>query len=310
MITRIFKRLHGVLIVHFARIKCLYFKYVLRREWIEYGGVKMIISLDGDLQELYYHARFRDWHKKEYNLLNRLIKAGDKVIDVGANYGFVTVLLSNLVGLAGKVYCFEPSQKTFPKLLRMIDINKLTNCVAYNKGCGDRNEVMPLDTTSASSGDFSIVSGNSGPASIGRGSHEMVPVVTLDSLDMDTDGIALIKIDVEGYEPQVLAGARNLIARAHPLIYIELGSDHALSSAAAAQVLTDWGYRIVYPEIRQLPDGSVDWAGSTAVDNYLWQHKLVAMKIDPAGKGLAWEDSDVAMRGLGHFALLDLSARA
>jgi len=280
MITRIYKKLHGVLVVHFARIKCLYFKHVLRREWIEYGGIKMIIVLDGDLQELYYHAHFEDWYKKEHNLLNRLIKAGDKVIDVGANYGFVTVLLSNLVGLAGKVYCFEPSKKTFAKLLRMIDINKLTNCVAYNKGCGDHDEVMLLDTASASSGLFSIVSGNSSPAGIVRGSHEMVPVVALDSLDLGTDGIALIKIDVEGYEPQVLAGARNLIAREHPLIYIELGSDHVLSSATAAQILSDWSYRIEYPEIRQAPDGSVDWAASPGVDNYLWRHKSAAATID------------------------------
>jgi hypothetical protein len=95
-------------------MKCFYFKHLLRREWIDYGGIKMNIWLDGDLQELYYHAHLTDWYKDQYNLFNKFVKSGDKVIDVGANYGFYAVLFSNLVGFGGNIYCFEPSKKNVP----------------------------------------------------------------------------------------------------------------------------------------------------------------------------------------------------
>ncbi len=54
--------------------------------------------------------------------------------------------------------------------------------------------------------------------------------------------VSFIKIDTEGYEPQVLRGAKELIMRDKPTIYIELGGDHQKSSLEALQVLKELDY--------------------------------------------------------------------
>ena len=81
---------------------------------------------------------------------------------------------------------------------------------------------------------------NIGGVSLGNTQDgETVPVVTLDSMDLPK--VKLIKIDVEGMEADVLLGARQLIARTQPVIFVE--NNNAEKSRALIQLLDDLGYR-------------------------------------------------------------------
>jgi hypothetical protein len=72
---------------------------------------------------------------------------------------------------------------------------------------------------------------------------EEIQITTLDKFSENIPGkISFIKIDTEGYEPQVLNGARKLISRDKPTIYIELGGDYLNSSAEALNILKELNY--------------------------------------------------------------------
>jgi len=157
-------------------------------------------------------------------VLKRL-KQGDIFVDVGAHVGYFTILASKMVGNTGKVYAFEPCPRNYSVLLKNIRANKLTNVVTINKAasnvsseadfynydsrhwalsslCPERNK--PYQSKSL------VVSGST-----------KVKTVRLDDyfnkLNVMPD---MIKIDVEGAEPEVIEGLGDFIGRI-PLMMLE-----------------------------------------------------------------------------------------
>src|SRR4051794_5393330 len=93
----------------------------------DYGWIRLPYTGDGDLQEVYYHANQAAWHDKDSAIFRSLVIPGTTVVDVGANLGFVTTMLSACAGPRGRVLAFEPSKATFGKLRRVVEINELRN---------------------------------------------------------------------------------------------------------------------------------------------------------------------------------------
>ena len=104
-----------------------------------------------------YHFNAREWHRNELTLLRRHVQKGATALDIGANLGFMAVVLAGLVGREGRILCFEPSPRTFHKLQRMIELNDLDNVAAHNVGCGDRIESAPLYDVGETSGHASLI---------------------------------------------------------------------------------------------------------------------------------------------------------
>jgi FkbM family methyltransferase len=156
----------------------------------------------------------------------RLLRPGDTVWDVGAHIGFFSALAARCVGQSGRVHAFEPLRANRVRLLETIEQNGL-----------DRVEVHP-----------SAVAGRAGtkelyghPASamwslVGRsGVHERVEVqcVTLD--DLFADGAlgvpALVKLDVEGAELEILRGAGRLLNETDAMLLVEFTDDQLVDEA-------------------------------------------------------------------------------
>lgn len=247
-----------------AEVRCRFAAQVLRRNYIRYGRTKMLVSRDGDEQETIYHANFRRWRETERRFFAAILRPGDRAIDVGANMGFLALIFSELVGPEGRVFCFEPCGRTFAKLQTMIALNDARNCIPFQLGCGAERGQARLSTGYGSSGSFSMAA----PAA--DGAFETVDVVRLDDTDAARSTIALVKIDVEGFEPSVLQGASRLLARDRPRVFIELGADHPRSSAEAAALLAGYRYRLVHPRIEATEE--IDWRAMPAVENYLWEY--------------------------------------
>jgi FkbM family methyltransferase len=204
--------------------------------------MKLAFSNDGDLQEVMYHVNCRQWHNTERELLSKYIKSGQTLIDVGANIGFMAVIMSDLAGPSGNVLCFEPSKRIFEKLKRTVALNGLANVRLYNQGCGANRSKGSLFTLSESSGNSSMLEPNHN-SNLGR---EPVDLVSLDEELLPNESlISFIKIDVEGYEPSVLKGAIQILRSHRPTIYIELCTEYAASSAEAIQILRENGYAFV-----------------------------------------------------------------
>lgn len=144
------------------------------------------------------------------SFFNAYLKAGDRVIDVGANIGD-TVLTSALrVGSSGHVTGIEAHPRTFSFLAENIALNEATNVSLIHSAAGDQNGAVNFsdsrydDMNQVNHGDIEV------------------PVRTLDELITTTDSIALLKIDVEGYELPVFRGARRILSQAQ-CIYFEVG---------------------------------------------------------------------------------------
>lgn len=153
-------------------------------------------------------------------------------IDIGANVGLWSC---DLVKQFGKVIAFEP-------------VAEFRECFKKNVvGSNYVIEPVALGRTESLI-EMNIVQGNTGhshidPASVGKGS---IPLKTLDSYNYEN--IDLIKIDVEGFEEEILAGAMQTILRNKPVIVVEQQKHEykdAMTDKPSIKILESWGYKVV-----------------------------------------------------------------
>jgi FkbM family methyltransferase len=167
----------------------------------------------------------------------RLTDVGDTALDLGANIGYATLVLARSAGAKGRVFCFEPNPALLPTLrwnvthwnsLRVAQIQIQT--VALSDRDGDGVLGIPKD-----------YSGNQGIASLELKENGVsVSVRRLDSLDIGS--AAIMKVDVEGHEAAVFAGAEKLLAR--KLIRDILFEEHESYPAPSHKLLLEHGYSI------------------------------------------------------------------
>jgi len=195
-----------------------------------YGG--------GDRGEILYHTFWDKMFLEDTDKIKKYIKPGDTVIDVGGNLGFFVLILNELIGDNGKIYSFEPSVLLKNKLTATIQNNNLKNVTIVNQGLGESEGSTTLHYNPKQSGLTSIVSDFEN-----NSLSEEIKITTLDKFAENISGrVSFIKIDTEGYESQVLKGAKELIKRDKPTIYIELGGDYQESSADALKILKELNY--------------------------------------------------------------------
>ena len=174
----------------------------------------------------------------EGEMLKSLVQPGQTVIEVGANIGSHTVGLAKRVGPSGKVFAFEPQRACFALLQSQIALNQLHNVTAFNEGSGAAECDLWLPRI-----DYSR-QGNFGGVSLQRSGSDRMEKVKVRRMDDVFSGapVDLIKIDVEGMEREVIEGARKLIERSRPTLYVE--NDRVEESAALISLIQDCGYRL------------------------------------------------------------------
>ncbi len=181
--------------------------------------------------------RYGEWAEAEVELLNLFLTHGDVVVDVGANVGTHTVPLARRVGPTGAVLAFEPQRFVHQLLCANVALNALTWVRTFHAAVGARpGAVVVPDIDYAAPGNF-------GGLSLGAWKEgETVPQLTLDGFGLAR--LTLLKIDVEGMEAQVLAGAADLLARCHPVVYFE--NNGAGGAPAACGALLARGYSLFW----------------------------------------------------------------
>ena len=143
-------------------------------------------------------------------------KIGDIVIDVGAAFGFYTILASKQVGHSGKVIAIEAQPDIFNLLNRNIKLNKLSNVTSLNYAAYSEKAILKLYDT------YSIIQERAGQ------SLQRYTEVTADTLDAllwraGIKEVNWIKIDVEGAEYEVLKGATKVLSASKSIsILIEI----------------------------------------------------------------------------------------
>jgi FkbM family methyltransferase len=221
--------------------------------WIDHKRIKLPYHGDGDLQELQYYLYGDVWWKAELSALRPYVHEGDVAIDVGANLGFMSGILGTLTGPNGRVFSFEPSPSTYPKLLEVLSVNGFTNVTAYNIGCGTEEQAVTLYYPPSSG--HATIRPDEQITNCSR--EQVIRIVKLDDfLGPLLNRLDLIKIDTEGYEDEVLLGAVQLLRRFKPVIYIELCSQYLASSERAIMTLHELGYSFRRePDLTQAVNG-------------------------------------------------------
>lgn len=176
---------------------------------------------------------YGEFSEFEALLFSQIVRPGQTVVEVGANIGAHTVHLAKLVGSQGTVLAFEPQRLIFQILCANVAINEFFNVRTFQAGAGSAAgtlKVPPFDYTAAHNfGGISLQNAATG---------EDVPVIALDSLNLPS--LHMLKIDVEGMEADVLSGARGLIARHRPFIYVE--NDRREKSEQLITLIGELGY--------------------------------------------------------------------
>lgn len=178
--------------------------------------------------------------------LHELIPAGAVVYDVGANIGYVSLLLAKAAGETGKVFAFEALPSNVDQVRRNVELN----------GMESRITVVAKAVTQASGPVKFLVheSGGMGKAAGSAGRDEtyqaevIVEGVSLDEFCYGEGNLPpqVVKMDIEGGEVMALPGMKRMLAEARPLMLMELHGPE--SSRLAWETLTAAGYEIRWME--------------------------------------------------------------
>lgn len=173
-------------------------------------------------------------------LLRRVLRSGDTMIDIGANIGYFSVVAARAVGHGGRVVAFEPQDRVRRRLEQNLRLNHLHNVTV-------RHEAL---SSSAGEMDFYAPEADTGLASLrhldGLGATR-VETRTFDEL-WDGGPVRLVKIDVEGAEEHVLSGMTRCLSTWRPDLLVEVTDTYLRGLGSSARTLferlTAAGYRM------------------------------------------------------------------
>ena len=191
------------------------------------------LSVEKYIRRLHYCRKLRI-HAAEADAqaCRSFLHPGDIAIDVGANIGTYSKLFSECVGPQGSVHALEPVPETFDYLLYNVRHLGLRNVFCYQVAASDYSGTSHMSMPVWEGGRRNIYESR-----LDEHGDIAVRVLRLDDLFAGMKP-ALIKIDVEGNELQLIKGARQLLTTYHPPLLVEV------SSPQTAPLLAELGYTI------------------------------------------------------------------
>jgi len=211
---------------------------------------KRMINQDGinyqlDISNLVDWYIYFGFKEPEKDRLFSMISKGQTIIDVGANIGDMTLNFAKIAGDNGLVIAFEPFPPMFSKLTQNIALNSFKNIVTQNLGLANATSVLEMEEPSEGNPGMNRITSNSSK------NTTQISVVRLDDFlkKSNIQEIHIIKIDVEGYEHEVLKGAQEILTHQRPLLFIELDDanlrDQGSSAQQLIQLLESLNYKMV-----------------------------------------------------------------
>lgn len=178
------------------------------------NGVRFVFDFDFALSshtKKQYHGTYEI---KVVQAMRQHLYAGATFIDIGANIGYISAIGMGLVGKEGVVHSFEPVSAYFERLLNVVRMNPDYNIVPNNFALGDRDGYGTIDIT----GKAQIGANSMVPGFVRKERIESTQRISVRRLDSymtqnNLSNVALIKIDVEGYELPVLKGASDFFEK-------------------------------------------------------------------------------------------------
>jgi FkbM family methyltransferase len=252
---------------------------VISRRWpARFGGGRVYVSPDAVLGVLR-----RDLENVDPELFvaaTRLVRAGDRIWDIGANQGLFAFAAAHVAGPKGEVLAVEPDAWLVNLMRRSArrrpggaPVRVLAAAVCERMG------MVELHVARAGrAGNF--IGGSE--RSVAGGTREVQPAagITLDWLLEQAGAPTLVKIDVEGLEARVLRGATRLLSEARPRLYVEVGKEAAQE---VGSILERTDYRLLSIEGTELREVARPQWNTVAVPN----EQLAQLVREPAMRAAA-----------------------
>ena len=182
-------------------------------------GFYLKLNLDNPEHRYYYFYKSHD-ERYEINNLRKIIKQDYVCWDIGANIGFYSFLLASIAN-HGKVFSFEPISKTYEYLQHGNKINNFRHITLNNFALGSEKTSQKIffNNEDLCAGTASFVSSEQFQ------NYEVVDIDTVDNVANNILVPDFIKIDVEGFQVQVVTGALEFFERYSPVVMIEIDED-------------------------------------------------------------------------------------
>jgi FkbM family methyltransferase len=201
----------------------------------------------------YELKRFSEKDEPDLRVVKELIRMGDYVVDVGANVGWYTKVLAELVSSEGRVYSIEPMPMTFEILSYCVHQLGLKNielfCCGISEATGEG--LMEIPSFKKGGDNFYMARIVSGDNRVEKGNKRIqVHLRSLDEMLLGSKSpIKFIKCDVEGHELSAVKGARAVIEKFRPALLIEVSHDPdeiGSSSNELFSILRSYDYKVFW----------------------------------------------------------------
>lgn len=200
--------------------------------------------------------------------LKVFIKPGMTIYDVGANIGYVTLMLAHHTGGNGKIFAFEALPTNVERIRTNIELNNLKNITVVSAAVMDKSE--PVTFYVHDSVGMGKAAGSAGRFAEIYKEEITVAGITLDEFVFSHNNPApsVVKMDIEGGEVLALPGMIRVLREFHPVMLLELHGPE--SEKTAWEILTSHGYKI-----RQMADG---YPVIKNPEDLSWKAYLIAVK--------------------------------
>jgi len=201
------------------------------------GDFKMMIDLEQHIDSKIYYTGY--WEAEVVRTIRRLVRPGDTAVDIGANIGYLTLVLAHQTGAKGRVLSFEASDWSYRRLVENIGLNHFDWVNPEQFAVGD---------TAVSAIELRLPCGYRLDGRI-TATNQTVEVVTLDEYiaARHIDRVDFIKSDTDGMEANVIRGAQRTIARFRPTMIFELNPGDILAQSQTVDgllnIFDELGYR-------------------------------------------------------------------
>jgi FkbM family methyltransferase len=269
-----------------------------------------LMTLPADMGGSLYECDLRDsiareacftgrYEPLETAILRNLLEPGMTFVDVGANWGYFTLLASSCVGESGRVVSLEPDPRLFRILQENVTRNGLAQVVPLQLAAADAAGVLDLQACEISGGNWGLSKLVDSTKATGNIFQVLARPLDVVLDDLGIEHVDLLKMDIEGAEEIALHGMsvglaeyryRRIILEVHPALLTERGS----STEKVIALLRDIGYKGEW--IDHSPPGAkrAAYTRSLSIDEFM--HPLDSRPFVDAWPHILWECPDLISR--------------
>lgn len=180
------------------------------------GGITICTPDDLNVLTTYVMLEQEEWFEPELNFLRDFVQPGMQVVDAGACFGGYALPLAKQVGSTGKVFAFEPSEKSRSYLEKSKVKNGFNQLEVIGRGLSSEVGVLPFQEEKTPEFNYVDDDGN-----------KEIQVTTLDAWwsFAGQPQLDVIKLDINGMEADALKGGTELLANAKPVVVVSIGED-------------------------------------------------------------------------------------